>query len=79
MTQFITRVVFRAFDRDLEISFYDAEIHMTYTYRRRVKIICPTAIVKSIRWYEATLTNSEIIHADHPTSPTPQSIRTPKQ
>jgi hypothetical protein len=51
---YITRAVFRAFNRDVEAAFYDNELHfLKYIYKRRVKKICPTAIVKSITHYKA--------------------------
>lgn len=58
---FIVVLKFRAFDRYLEQHFIDRELLMRYSYKRRIKKICPTAVIHSVTWYRAEKINEETI------------------
>lgn len=74
---FITRVFFIAFTRECEATFEDGQPLMRYSIRRRVRLICPTSKILTIRHYEATLINEEVVNdnntGDHRTGPVKQN------
>ena len=59
---YITIVNFTAFSRVHVVSFEDREIVMRYTIKRRIRKLCWTSRIHSIRLYEAVLLNEEKIN-----------------
>lgn len=59
MTMTITIVVFTAFNNNQTIAFEDDHPLMAYNLKRRIRIICPTSRILTIKHYEARLLNEE--------------------
>ena len=57
--KFITIVDFTAYDRPMQTTFVDDEPVMKYVMKRRIALICGTALIKRIRTYEGALVHHE--------------------
>lgn len=63
-TIYITVVYFIAFNRALKASFEDNHPIMRYTLKRRIFIICSTAVIMKIETYEGHLVNTEMVNKE---------------
>lgn len=63
-TIYITIVYFKAYDRNMKISFEDKEPIMRYNLRRRINSICHTSIISRIETYEGHLVNTEMLNKE---------------
>lgn len=63
-TKFITVVYFLAFNRPLKASFEDNHPIMRYTLKRRINLICNSALILKIETYEAQLVNTEVLNKE---------------
>lgn len=63
-TKYITIVYFIAFNRSLKVSFEDNEPIMKYNLKRRISMICSTAVIMKIETYEGHLVNTEMVNKE---------------
>lgn len=63
-TIYITIVHFIAFNRPLKASFEDDHPIMMYNLRRRINLICSTAVLMKIETYEGHLVNTEMVNKE---------------
>jgi hypothetical protein len=58
-SRYLTVVVFSGGSRLLQKNFYGNEILMRYQYKRRVKLIFPTAIIHTVYTFEIKMIRKE--------------------
>ena len=63
-TTYITIVYFIAFNRSLKASFEDNHPIMMYNLKRRIFMICSTAVILKIETYEGHLVNTEMVNKE---------------